>query len=91
MATMKNVLEGMPLTKREALGRLYESADYGVLKEALQLLRRTAGEWALQAPDWDETLRLQGQALGLKQLHQNLKSLNKVTNEEIDKGKKSKS
>lgn len=85
---MKNVLEELPLKKREALGRLYESSDYVVLKEAIGLLRLNCGQWALGAGTWEEVKHLQGQAHGLKMLHQNLKNLQKITNEEIDKAKK---
>lgn len=88
MATNKNILEELPLKKREALGRLYDSPEYEVLKEAIKLLQDNAASWALSAPDFSEVRYLAGQAYGLKMLHQNLKHLHKVTNEEIDKGKK---
>lgn len=92
MPTMQNILQELPLKKREALGRIYESPDYPVLKEAIGLLRTNCGNWALDAQSFEEVKHLQGQAHGLKMLHQNLKNLHKVTNEEIDKGKsKSKS
>lgn len=91
MSSAKNIFQSLPLKKREALGRLYESPEYAVLKEAIDLLRSEAGTWALTLNNWEDVIRLQGQALGLKLLHKNLEELHKTTNEEIDKGKKSKS
>lgn len=90
MSSTKSILENLPLKKREALGRLYESPEYDVLKEVLNMLRDEAGRWALTSTSWEDVKHLQGQAHGLKMLHQNLKNLNKVTNKEIDKGQKKK-
>lgn len=88
MATNKNILEELPLKKREALGRIFDSPDYVVFKEAIRLLQDNIASWALIAQDFPEVRFLAGQAHGLKMLHQNLKNLHKITNEEIDKVKK---
>lgn len=90
MSSAKNIFQSLPLKKRESLCRLYESSEYSVLKEAIDLLRMEAGKWALTSSSWDDVKHLQGQAHSLKQLHQNLKELDKATNEEIDKAKKGK-
>lgn len=75
MPSMKSVFEDLPLKKQQMLSHLYETDDYKVLKEAIQLLRLNAGKAALDAASWEEVKHLQGQAHGLKLLHQNLKDL----------------
>lgn len=88
MASAQNVLEDMPLKKRERLCHLVETEDYEVLKEAIELLRLNAAKWALDAQDFPEVKFLQGQAHGLKMLHQNLKELHKKQQATLDKKKK---
>lgn len=84
MASPKNILENLPLKKREMLCRLFETEEYAVLKEAIQLLRENAGVWALDAMNFEEVKHLQGQAHGLKMLHQNIKLLHDKQQKELD-------
>lgn len=74
---MKSVFDELPLQDRKNLSRLVEMDVYKSLKLAMQKLRVNAATHALDASNFEEVKHLQGQAHGLKMLHQNLKDLNK--------------
>lgn len=74
---MKSVFDDLTIQERKALAHLYETDGYKALKKAMEVLRVNAATHALDAPTFEEVKHLQGQAHGLKQLHQNLKELHK--------------
>lgn len=79
---MKSIFDELSVTDRQNLSRLYETDMYKSLKKAIELCRVNAAKFALDAPNWEEVKHLQGQAHGLKQLHRNIKELNKSLNKD---------
>lgn len=78
MASIKNILDELPVGKKKTLANLFETEGYTVLKDVMILLRENAGMQALNAQNIEELKHLQGQAHGLKMLHFNIKELHKT-------------
>ncbi len=84
MASPKNVLDELPLKKRQLLEKLYEMPEYKVLLEAIELVRLNAAKHALDAGSIEDLRSMQGQALGLKLLVRQMEDLHRRS----DTGKK---